>query len=536
MSSLRNYRWSRPARWSIAGLVIGGVVVAVIWRISAGRAERLRYDRLLDAAPPGVEIGPEMESRIRAFCGDCHAVPRPESFHRDAWHEEVEKGYLFYAKSGRTDLDPPPMHVTAVYFRARAPEQLSYPEPKEADTPFRASFQVERLELDPGVKAPPAIAGLRWARLRQGDPPVLVTSDMMSGQVTALDLGDPQRKLRRLGQLNNPCHVEPCDLDGDGSIDLVVADLGSFGAMDHNRGRVVWLRQDKATGEFSPIVLASGLGRVADARPLDADGDGKLDLVVGEFGWYRTGRILLLRNVAAPGRQPRFEPEELDPRTGTIHVPVCDINSDGRLDFLALVSNESECVEAFLNQGGGKFHRETLWTAPDLAFGSSGIEPVDLDGDGDLDVLYANGDAFDNMYVSPWHGVQWLENLGNGQFQYHRLTDMPGSCLALPGDFDGDGDQDVLVIALLPRALKPDTIAAKELPSIVLLEQVSPGRFVRHTVEKGFPCHAAAVVGDFNGDGALDFAVGNHTSGSHADALGRAWLTVWWNRGTAPKK
>ncbi len=92
-----------------------------------------------------------------------------------------------------------------------------------------------------------------------------------------------------------------------------------------------------------------------------------------------------------------------------------DINGDGRADFLALVSNESESVEAFLNQGNGKFHRQTLWRAPDLTCGSQGIDVVDLNGDDKMDVLYANGDAFDNMYLSPWHGVQWLENLGNMQ-------------------------------------------------------------------------------------------------------------------------
>ena len=298
----------------------------------------------------------------------------------------------------------------------------------------------------------------------------------------------------------------------------------------------MWLRQDARSGVFEKVVLASGLGRVADVRPIDTNGTGKLDLVVAEFGQYRTGKILLLRNVASPGQRPRFEPERLDPRTGTIHVPVVDINGDGRADFLALVSNESECVEAFLNQGNGKFHRQTLWRAPDLTFGSQGIEVVDLNGDGKMDVLYANGDAFDNGYLSPWHGVQWLENQGNMQFKYHRLTDMPGATVALAGDFDGDGDLDILVVSYLPNDLKCDPETAKQFASIVLLEQVSPGRFVRHTLERGLACHAAVVVGDFNGDGRLDFAVGTHMYGLRGRELGRTWLTVWWNRGERPDK
>jgi hypothetical protein len=350
--------------------------------------------------------------------------------------------------------------------------------------------------------------------------------------VKALDLEDPQRKVRRLAQLDNPCHVEPCDLDKDGKTDLLVADLGSFLATDHDRGRAVWLRQTEPAA-FEPIVLAAGLGRVTDVRPIDTHGTGRFDVVVAEFGWHRTGQILRLRNVASPSERPRFEPEQLDPRTGTIHVPVCDINRDGRPDILALVSNESEAVEAFLNQGGGKFRRQTLWQAPDLAFGSSGIELADLDKDGDTDILYANGDAFDNKYVTPWHGVQWLENRGDGQFTYHRLTDMPGACVALPGDFDGDGDLDIVVSSFLPASLKPRTAAAEQFPSIILLEQISPKRFVRHTLERAFACHAAAAVGDFNRDGRLDFAVATHWAGNRGKDLGPTWLAVWWNRGAA---
>ncbi len=84
--------------------------------------------------------------------------------------------------------------------------------------------------------------------------------------------------------------------------------------------------------------------------------------------------------------------------------------------------------------------------------------------------------------------------------------------------------------------LKCDSETARQFASIVLLEQVSPGRFVRHTLERGLACHAALVVGDFNGDGRLDFAVGTHLTGFNASELGRTCLTVWWNQGNASGK
>ncbi len=59
----------------------------------------------------------------------------------------------------------------------------------------------------------------------------------------------------RLATLLQPVHVEPCDLDGDGLIDLVVADIGEFNAEDSNLGRVVWLRRKPDSDKFEKIVL-----------------------------------------------------------------------------------------------------------------------------------------------------------------------------------------------------------------------------------------------------------------------------------------
>ncbi|MGH7200499.1 MAG: FG-GAP repeat domain-containing protein, partial [Planctomycetaceae bacterium] len=419
---------------------------------------------------------------------------------------------------------------TLAYYRARAPEQLTFPQADEAPGEPPVRFRKETLPLDLGIRARPEIAHLHWTRLAADEDAVLLACDMRHGQVAAIDLGSEERQSPRiLARLRNPCRVEVCDLDDDGATDLVVADLGSYLPADHDRGRVVLLKRRQDSRDYETIELATGLGRVADVRAADLDGNGRLDLIVAEFGWHQTGGILWLRNVSPPGGPPRFEPVEIDDRPGAIHVPVHDFNGDGRPDFAALVSQQYETIDLFLNAGRARFTRDNLWAGPDLTFGSSGIELVDLNQDGATDVLYTNGDAFDNSYVSPWHGVGWLENRGGLEFVHHRLTDLPGAYRALAEDFDRDGDQDVVVVAWLPPDVRPASVKASPPASIVFLEQTGPGAFSRHTLERGAPHYATLAIGDFDGDGDPDFAVASGPNLGEARQQAHS-LTVWWNR------
>ncbi len=517
----------QPRRPTYGLLLAGAAAVGLVIAATAWAVVRTRSATDVTVAADATwsaieEVDDETSARVVAFCGDCHGVPDPANYARSAWRKEVVRGYEFYARSGRVDLDPPPLDRTIAYFQSRAAEMPSYPAPLEAETPLAVRFRVEKLPASNHAHFPPAITDLRWTRLNGDDRSSLLACDMRQGTVTAVDFGTGRPTTRLLGRLHHPCHVEPCDLDGDGERDLVVADMGGLAAVDFDLGRVVWLRRQGDS--FEEISVAEGLGRVSDVRPADFDGDGDLDLIVGEFG-ARRGRILLLRNQG--GETPDFEVEEIDRRPGAIHLPVYDLNDDGFPDFVALVSQEFESVDAFLNLGNGRFRRRVLWEAGDPAFGSSGIQLVDIDQDRDIDILCTNGDSFDDKYVKPCHGVQWLENLGGLRFQYHRLADLPGAYHALAGDVDGDGDSDIMATVWVEPKVKFGNPGVKQWASLVCLEQVAGGQFVRHTLEKDFPWHATLELADFDADGDLDVALGSH---SRTPTLQLPyWLAVWWN-------
>lgn len=453
---------------------------------------------------------------ITAFCGDCHTMPRADFFPRSAWPDEIQLGYDRYFESRRTDLKVPVMADVLRYFQEAAPVTLPLPPSKLASKRFVREFRdladdtstTKSMETSEAIGSAPAIANVVKLPLFADSPAVWVTCDMRDGGVRWTESPDRLgRDGQLLARLHNPCRASAADWDGDGRQDLLIADLGSFDPADHDQGRVVWLRPGEDRATWTPIVLAEGLGRVADARAADLDADGDLDLIVAEFGWRKSGRLFWLENAGGDPLRPVLTAHELDHRAGAIDAIPVDFNGDGRVDIVTVMSQHYEEVIVHINEGGGRFTPRVISRAHDPAFGSSGIELADLDRDGDLDVVYSNGDTFDSKLVKPYHGVQWLENRGEFPFVEHRIADLAGAYKAVTGDLDRDGDLDIVAGAFLPRQLLGNT-NLRSLDSLIVLEQTAPGKFERHRVLAGDFAYASLALDDLNADGFPEIILG----------------------------
>ena len=225
----------------------------------------------------------------------------------------------------------------------------------------------------------------------------------------------------------------PVDLNGDGFPDIV----STFRVFDESHEIVdggVVVRINAGDGTF-PVPTSTSLGawpRRLATEDLDGDGDVDLAAVIPE-----RDAVVLLRN---RGDGSFDDPVEV-PAGGPVYsLRAADIDADGDTDLIASerpsrVGDSTVGPAILWNDGNGTFELDEIRPLTN----SSGLEFMDLDGDGLLDVV-----AW--FYIFGDQQIQVLRNLGGGSFgEAVRLPTASTVYRVASTDLDGDGDLDLVV-------------------------------------------------------------------------------------------
>ncbi len=317
-------------------------------------------------------------------------------------------------------------------------------------------------------------------------------------------------------EMNAPVHAETTDLDEDGDMDIIVSTMGEIFPNNDRIGSLIVLEND-GTQQFKKRVLLENVARVTDARAGDFNGDGKLDIAVAQFG-YDQGEIRWLENTGPW----QYQSHILLDLSGGINVCLSDFDKNGGLDIIALLSQQWEEIYLFQNDGQGNFSSKIIFGSTNEEFNSSWINLCDLNQDGLEDVLYSNGDGYGPTTLPgprPWHGVQWLENKGEGNFHYHHIGKLAGAYSPIGMDVDNDGAMDVVAVSSFNNWWDPNAV------SMMWFRNEGNLQFSSHILAYE-PTHLLSLaVGNFDDSGNKSIVSGAFHAYPPYDKLSR--LMLW---------
>jgi len=279
----------------------------------------------------------------------------------------------------------------------------------------------------------------------------------------------------------SPYSLVVSDLNGDGKSDFALA---NYGGGSENVG----------------VFLNTGDGAFASQVTYSKEGYDPLGLVVGDFN--RDGRPDLAVTTVNPHAMGvlfnhgngTFDIQTMYPTdAGPDSLVAGDFNHDGASD-LAATNWASSSLSVFLNQGNGTFAAQVTYATGTLTglYPGSGDHPTsvavgDLDGDGSSDLAVAN---------SASGTVSVFVNTGNGTFRPQVMYPVgEGPSAVAVTDLDGDGH--------------PDLALANSGGTVGVLLNLGDGTFApQQTWATGINPQSLAV-GDLNRDGHPDLVVAN---------------------------
>jgi hypothetical protein len=278
------------------------------------------------------------------------------------------------------------------------------------------------------------------------------------------------------------------DYDRDGHLDLFVSNYLDFdlsrAPKPGKTANCVWkgtpvlcgprgmpyshhsLYRNDGHGGFSDVTAEAGIAKVPPGYGMtvvaaDFDDDGWPDIYVA----CDSSPSLLFRNkhdgtFEEIGLLAGCAPSDDGVEQAGMGVGIGDVNLDGRLDIFKTHFMDDTNV-LYVNSGKGYFEDRTIAAGlgVETRFVNWGAGIVDLDNDGNPDLFFVTGNMYpeveraDARYPLKTPRVV-LRNLGNGKFEELIAEAGPGVVAAhcsrgcAFGDFDNDGDLDILIVNL----------------------------------------------------------------------------------------